>query len=185
MAIADITTKIRGNLIIDSYRQWLKPKSKVLDVGCGNGIISEVLYKHFNLDLTGCDILGYLTRPIKFVQMKSENELPFRNKQFDIVMFNDVLHHIYRDDQEKLIKEAVRVSKHVLIFELKPTIIGTVSDWAINKIHNWNMRIPFTYRSIDQWCQLFKKLKLTYEIKRVDAPRWYPFSHVGFRISNI
>lgn len=183
MALADFTSKIRGNLIIATYNAWLRPQSKVLDIGCGNGVVSEHIAQTLNLRLTGCDTLKYLTRPIAFSQMTVENKLSFSKMAFDTTMFNDVLHHIHREDQEKLIKEAMRVSKQVLIFELKPTLLGAIADWTINKIHNWNMRIPFTYRTVNQWCELFKKLKLKCEIKYVTAPWWYPFSHVAFRLS--
>ena len=84
--------------------------------------------------------------------------------------------------QEQLLKEALRVGKHVLIFEVEPTIIGAFADWTINKFHNFTMEIPFTFRSHDSWITLFKNLYVRYEYKKIERPLFYPFIHQGFHL---
>lgn len=182
MILADYTSKVRGKLIIKSYKQWLKPGNKVLDVGCGNGVVSTQIADYFRARIWGCDTLEYLTENIKFKLIKKENSLPFKNQEFDTAMFNDVLHHIPYSIQEQLITDALRVAKQVLIFEVQPTIIGKISDYLINKIHNPSMRISLTFRTIGEWKKIFVKNKIKYEVQLVKTPLFYPFSHAAFRL---
>ena len=182
MQLADITTQYRGKLIIDTYKSWLRSGDSVLDVGCGNGVISDILLRHFKLKLVGCDIASYLTRDIKFVKMTNDTHLPFKSKQFDVVMFNDALHHTEFDCQKQLLKGGLRVGKQVLIFELIPTGATKLFDWAINMFHYWKMKIPFTYRTAMQWEELFKRLGARYARIEVLRPWFYPFSHQVYHL---
>ncbi len=180
MFLADITSKYRGKLIISAYAKEFKKNNKVLDVGCGNGVITDQLRKHFNFTVIGCDIINYLIRDIEFKKMKKDSKLPFNNKGFDISMFNDVLHHMPKNVQRKMLSEALRVSKKVLIFEVQPTIPGTVFDFILNKIHNFSMNIPFTFRKTQDWIKVFEDLKCNHKVISVDRPIFYPFSHIAF-----
>src|SRR5260221_12795679 len=121
ISLAQFSTTYRSKLIIDSYKNWIKTNDRVLDVGCGNGIVTEELKKYFHIDVTGCDMLNYLQVDLPFIQMHAENKLPFKQNSFDIIMFNDVLHHTAKDNQEKLLQEALRAGDKVLIFEVQPT----------------------------------------------------------------
>lgn len=182
--LAGITSTYRSKLISNSFNEWLKPNSKVLDLGCGNGIVSKCLADEYNLKLTGCDIMNYLAVDIPFVKMKSIYKLPFKDKSFDFVIVNDVLHHTSFGNQEKLIKEALRISKSVLIFEVQPTLSGKIFDFILNKIHNSEMDIPFTFRDSQKWFLVFDKLKIKYHSKRVSRPVFYPFQHIAFKLNN-
>lgn len=62
-------------------------------------------------------------------------------------MFNDALQHMEIPIQEKLLKEAFRVSERVLIFEDEHTLNGTIADWTINKFHNVRMPVKLTFRT--------------------------------------
>lgn len=183
MSLADITSTYRCKLIIATYKGWLRRKSKVLDVGCGNGIVLARLKKHFNVIVTGCDIINYLKYDIPYVEMGLEDKLPFKKKIFDIVMFNDVLHHMELKNQKKLIQEALRIADNVLIFEVQPTYTGKIFDYVLNKIHNPIMRIPLTFRSTEAWIILFKTLGVNYKIRYVKKPFFYPFLHIAFCIN--
>lgn len=180
MKIADITSPIRARLIANTYKQWIKTNDKVLDVGCGNGVVSVLLKKYLGVRVTGCDRDEYLIRDINYKGMANDSKLPFKNKEFDVAIFNDVLHHTTYNNQVKLIIEALRVAKKVAIFELKPTIIGKVLDFALNKMHNPKMNIPFTYRESEAWEGLFKRKGINYKKQNVSSPTFYPFSHVAY-----
>ncbi|OGM04081.1 hypothetical protein A2715_04915 [Candidatus Woesebacteria bacterium RIFCSPHIGHO2_01_FULL_39_32] len=183
MALANITSVYRARLITSIYNKWIKGGEYVLDVGCGTGIVGYELQKNIKIKVHGCDIDKYLIVPIPFTKMNQVDKLPFENNTFNMVMFSDVLHHVEYENQEKLIMESLRVAKVVLLFELRPTPIGKLFDYLINKIHNPRMSIPFTYRTESEWKILFKKMRLKWEIEDVPTPRWYPFSHVAFKLT--
>lgn len=181
--LVEITSKIRLKLIVKAYESWLKKNERCLDAGCGDGIISEQLLKHFGIKITGCDILSYLIKDIPFVPMKKKDKLPFADNKFGICMFNDVLHHMSKEDQIKILKEGLRVAKKVLIFEDKPTLIGKAADILANLMHNRNMNVPLTFRNIPEWEKVFKKLNVSYEVITLPKPLLYPFSHIAFLLN--
>ena len=80
---------------------------KVLDVGCGTGLISQ-LYPNF--DITGIDISdGMLSNnPHKWIKAPAE-ELPFPDNTFDYVVCRSLLHHL--DDPLEGLIEMYRVLK--------------------------------------------------------------------------
>jgi len=186
MKLANITSVFRGKLIAGTYTGWVNNyRIRILDIGCGTGVVGHELMKTFSFrKLVGCDIENYLLVDIPFTKLRSLNKLPFKNKEFDVAMFNDVLHHTSFNNQKALINESLRVATNTLLFELKPTWLGKRLDLLINKIHNPRMNIPFTYRKPEEWEKLFKNMDLKYELKTVKSPFWYPFSHIAYKISS-
>lgn len=180
--LLSLTSRFRGKLIINTYKKWLKEGEKVLDIGCGNGVVSSQLQGGLKIDLTGCDVMSYLIRNIKFVKMTNQNKLPFKKNSFDVAMLNDVLHHISWVNQHRILREALRVADEVLIFEVKPTMLAIITDYLINKIHNEDMSVPFTFRSVKDWKRLFNKLNVKCEYLAVKRPIFYPASHIVFRL---
>lgn len=181
--ITDLTTGIRAELVIETYKPWLKKKQRVLDVGCGDGILSQILQEKFDIKITGCDIENYLQKNIPFVTMKQPGKLPFPDKSFEVIMFNDVLHHTSHANQEMLLKEACRVANKILIFEEQPSLVGSLIDWGINKLHSLNMPVTLTFRSPTQWMQLFDTLHIKAQYKEVRKPLLYPLVHEAFLLS--
>lgn len=184
MALANITSKIRANLIAKTFGKEFNASMKVLDIGCGTGVVVKRLGEIFNFKkIEGCDIENYLLENIHFKIQNQINKLPYSKKIFDVAMFNDVLHHTDYKNQENIIRESMRVSKKVLIFELIPNKINMVGDKLLNRIHNPNMEIPFTYRSPSEWIKLIKGMG--YKVKKISVKRpvLYPFLHVGFVVT--
>lgn len=182
MNITKITGSYRCKLIIEAYKNWLKKDYRVLDVGSGNGIITKLLMDHFSVKIVGSDVKNYLIYDIPFIEI-SGKKLPFTNNEFDVVMLNDVLHHIPYHDQEKLISESARVAKKVLIFEARPTILGKITDVVLNKYHYGDLNVPLSFRNIKDWQELFEKLSLKSKVVILKKPFWYPFSHIAFELS--
>lgn len=174
------TSSYRSNLIYEVYKDWLFPNMKVLDVGCGTGVVTKCLEDKLKVKMTGCDIINYLQRDLPFLKMKKINNLPVKDSSFDAVMFNDVLHHTEYENQIILLKESLRVSKKILIFELKPTLKARFFDYILNKAYEKEMNIPFAYRSRQEWLELFKSLKVKIQIKEARQPWFYPFNHIAF-----
>lgn len=177
-----LTILFRSKYFIKSCRDHdcISPFSTVLDVGCGNGIMSKEFKKNFMCNIIGTDILNYVENDIPFTQMPSPDALNFGNKSFDMVMMIDMLHHTDNHTQELLIKEARRVGKRVFIIETLPTIKAKIIDVAINYFHNKNMAMPLNFHSEKYWTinlsEYFKSVKYF----NIDTDFYYPLKHFGF-----
>ncbi|MFX0206352.1 MAG: 50S ribosomal protein L11 methyltransferase [Candidatus Hodarchaeota archaeon] len=40
LKLANVTSVYRSQLIIETYKNWVKDNQKVLDVGCGTGVLA-------------------------------------------------------------------------------------------------------------------------------------------------
>ena len=176
-----ITIKFRSKIIIEAIEPFISPGKRLHDVGCGNGVVSREIEKHFKCFLTGTDILDYRLEKINFKKMLCEDRLDFEDKSYDIGLFTDVLHHIPFATQIKLIKEALRVCPLVLIIEVKPTFAAKLIDYTVNQIHNKDMQIIYTFRNEREWQELFRKNKITSTYIKVSKPfSLYPITNYLF-----
>ena len=89
--------KLVFNRRVEILAGWfarLAPRSaRVLDVGCGDGLISAVLQsRRPDLIVTGIDVLPRSHTHVP-VDMFDGSTIPFDDQSFDLVLFSDVLHH--------------------------------------------------------------------------------------------
>lgn len=113
--------------------EGIKKGQKVLDVGCGNGVLYDVLVKK-SIDYTGVDLSSHLLKTAQKRLQKYGGKikllkgniigLPLRDKAFDWVLALAVLHHIpSKELQKKSAQEIYRV--------LKPRGRAVVSVWNL------------------------------------------------------
>ncbi len=173
----DSTIRYRANIIAKVYEPFLIKGKRVLDIGCGNGIVAEIIQKRTGCSIVGTDRMAYTKTALPFTPMASDTKLPFADASFDYAMLNDMLHHMPYEQQIPIIQDALRVSKNVLIFELHPTLLARIIDWGANKIHHLFMPIPFSFRTAEKWQKLFQENGLTSRIIPVKRPAFYPISN--------
>lgn len=97
---------------------WVKESSKVLDVGCGDGVLGERLIKQnkcqvFGIDLDEMGVKEAKRRGIKAQVLDMDDGLPFKKNGFDIVILSDVLQ--YSKKPNFVVSECLRVGKVVII----------------------------------------------------------------------
>ena len=97
---------------------WIPNKSKVLDLGCGDGVLGEKLAKEktcsvFGFDLDEVAVKEAKRRGIKSKLLDMDDGLPYPDKYFDICLLSDVLQ--YSSQPDFVISEALRVGKKVII----------------------------------------------------------------------
>lgn len=86
-----------------------KPK-KVLDIGCGSGFLIKILQEQHNAQYSGVDV--YEDKSKKQWVYKScdiTKGLPFKNNEFDLVIFGEVIEHI--PDPDSVLQDINRVLK--------------------------------------------------------------------------
>jgi len=181
----ELTLRLRARHIGRSIAPYLSQNSKVLDIGCGNGVVTLELRNIFGFDISGTDVAKYLKKNIPFTQMKTATQLDFEDKHFDVGLINDVLHHIAYDNQVELIQEAARVCKMVLIFEAKPSQPAFFFDKVLNRIHNKDMPIPLTFRHQEDWEKAIVAKGLTCSGKELKRPFvFYPFQNFLLKVAS-
>lgn len=153
----DFTISYRARRILRAYQGRIQPGMTVLDVGCGNGVVGARIAQAFQCRVTGTDILDYVKTGLPFVRSQDDGRLPFGDGSFDCVMLNDMLHHVPTAGQEALIREALRVGRQLLIFEVEPSLYVKFTDWLPNKVHNPMMRISLTHRPFKEWTGLLER----------------------------
>jgi SAM-dependent methyltransferase len=102
--------------LITTYR--LGPESKVLDVGCGKGVLlHEMLLLEPKLKVIGMDISDYgianatdLVRPYLKLQ-KAQTKYQFKDNEFDLVISLGTLHNLRLFDVTIALSEIERVGK--------------------------------------------------------------------------
>lgn len=119
--VADILETFRLELVDRRHH----PKGKVLDLGCGHGLVGSGLVRAYPAvsTLDYADVIDYRDASVqdrRFVRLDGAGTLPFRDGEFDSVFIITVLHH--SDDPVRLLADAVRVcSGSVYIME---SVIG-------------------------------------------------------------
>lgn len=86
----------------------------ILDIGCGNGIVTNMIDAPFvvGLDFAKIPLSQVKSNPIQ----ASIDALPIKNRKFDLVILTEVLEHLDEEIYNKAIKELKRLdAKYYLI----------------------------------------------------------------------
>jgi len=106
------------NIITILKQERLLESKKVLDLGCGDGVMSMFLAQHANL----VEGLDYSPEALAFAKDKTKQfsnltfsegsayELPYPDNTFDVVVSTEVIEHL--DDVDAYISEIKRVTKN-------------------------------------------------------------------------
>lgn len=117
--------------ILEIKKQERSSPIKLLDFGCGDGLLSKYFIKHFPSGFySGIDVSSENIKQALLLKQHNcsfydypGNELPFKDETFDIAIAANVFHHIDRKDHEKTIMEISRTLKptgRLYIFEHNP-----------------------------------------------------------------
>jgi len=101
-------------LFLRKYYPKKDMKRKILDTGCGTGIILNEFNKYgktYGIDLSAHAIKFCKLRGINNVTKSSVLKIPFESNYFDVVGCFDVLYHKDVEDDKKALKELSRVCK--------------------------------------------------------------------------
>jgi len=103
--------RLNYRMLALNLRSLLKKPAKILDVGCGSGLLRKEIKNIFpETEVFGIDISKKMCCISKGIVADACN-LPFRESSFDIVIFSYVLHEFSRSRIIKSLKEGKRVLK--------------------------------------------------------------------------
>lgn len=139
--------------------------SRILDVGCDDGVLSYMLIKkNHSLAIEGVDIQSHRSAKIPR-KIYDGKKIPYKDKQFDIIMAVDVLHHTR--DIGSLLKEMKRVTKKYVLIKDQVCndplafLILAFSDWLTNA--PFGVKCAYNYPSWNKWENYFNQLGLRVE----------------------
>lgn len=166
----------RVRRLVELLPEFIPQYSTVLDVGCGDGLISKLLAERRpDISVHGIDVLVRPTTHIPVTEFDGRT-IPFPDDSFDVVLFVDVIHHT--DDGRALLREAARVARRRVVIKdhnrnglfAGPTL--RFMDWVGNARHG--VALPYNYWSRDEWQQAFAATDLV-SAERCDDLGLYPW----------
>ncbi len=128
----------------------LLPKNvKVLDVGCGDGSLMNVLIKEKNIQARGLELVEEnvkkcIYKGLSVIEGNAETELhQFPNQSFDFVILSQTLQAFY--NPEKVLKDLLRIGKSVIIS------IPNFGYWKVRTKLLFSGKMPVTKTLPNTW----------------------------------
>ena len=114
---------------VDKMREWKPSASDILEVGCGEGAVTERLSRAYpDADITAIDITPRLGRlyegrreKVRFIECPVQDIAAREPGRFDLVVLGDVMHHVPADLRQGVL-EAVRAT-------MAPGATFVFKDW--------------------------------------------------------
>ena len=129
--------------------KFIEEKSRVLDVGCGDGILMEYLSKNKVVDVRGLEISKEkvkkcLSKGLAVIEGNAENDLKqFPDLSFDYVILSQTLQAFM--NPEKVIDNLLRVGKKVIV------TIPNFGHWKVRLDLLFKGTMPVTDSLPHQW----------------------------------
>jgi SAM-dependent methyltransferase len=152
----------RAHVLSNWYARLIPRQARVLDVGCGDGLISALLRStRPDVQIRGIDVLPRDHARIQ-VEVFDGIRIPFENGAFDVVLLSDVLHHT--NDPMTLQREARRVaSQYVIIKDHCRQGFAAAArlrfmDWVGNA--RFGIVLEYNYWTDSQWQTAWQEIGL-------------------------
>ena len=134
--------------IMRTLAQLVPQGSRVLDLGCGDGALLQLLQQErgctgYGVELDDANVLACARRGVQVLQLNLDQGLKlFDDHSFDVVLQIDTLQHLR--NAETMLRETVRVGRMGIV--AFPNFAHWPNRWAVLK-----GRMPVTRRLPYQW----------------------------------
>lgn len=113
------TLQYRHRAALEALEKHSNRETRILDVGCGDGVFLEYLESAGYRDLFGVDFSATAVERTRELGYEAEQadleqgDLPFETNQFEVATMLDVLEHLYHPVEA--LKEICRVSERLVL----------------------------------------------------------------------
>jgi SAM-dependent methyltransferase len=152
----------RSERIFSYIQPFIGEGDSVLDLGCGDGKVGELVALRKKSDVVLMDVVDYNKTGLPLV-LYDGRKVDCPDRSFDHVLLLTVLHH--SDDPIAVMEEALRVAdKSVIIIESvyfngPHKQVNKFFDWFYNRVlNNPKINVPFNFLTPTAWIKLFEKL---------------------------
>jgi methionine biosynthesis protein MetW len=128
--------------------EWVPRGSRVLDLGCGDGALLELLQNErgctgYGVELDDANVLACARRGVEVLQLNLDQGLTlFGDQSFDVVLQIDTLQHLR--NAETMLRETARVGRIGIV--AFPNFAHWPNRWSVMR-----GRMPVTRRLPYQW----------------------------------
>lgn len=181
----------RSERIFRQIEPYIEERSRVLDLGCGDGKVGYILKLEKGSEVQLMDTKNHNKTPL-VLEIYNGSSIPRPNDSFDHVLLITELHH--SDNPILLMNEALRVAEKSVIviesvyFEKIPLHrkVNAVIDWFSSRVLNDpEVNVPFNFLTPEAWVAVFQNLggKVTgMEHLGIDQPL-VPEYHVLYEVT--
>ena len=180
--------------VMQSIARLVPEGAHVLDLGCGDGALLELLQRErrctgYGIEIDDANVLACVRRGINVLQLNLHQGLrAFQDQSFDVVLQIDTLQHLR--NAEVMLRETARVGRVGIV------AFPNFAHWA-NRLSVLRGRMPVTRRLPYQWYDTpnirvgtykdFEVLALKNQLRMIDsfglqngrAVRWCPNARAG------
>ena len=134
--------------LIESIARQVPPGSRVLDLGCGDGALLDLLKRErgctgYGVEIDDANVLACLRRGVDVIQLNLDEGLAmFDDGSFDVVLQIDTLQHLR--NAETMLVETARVGRVGIV------AFPNFAHWP-NRLAVMRGRMPVTRRLPYQW----------------------------------
>jgi SAM-dependent methyltransferase len=108
------TDPTRINPILASFASVIRPRSRIIDIGAGKGLLAQEMTRQLDARVTLVDVAQYNHTDLPLTVCDSR-ALAFADNSFDQALLSFVLHH--SPHPEFILHEALRVAREVIVIE--------------------------------------------------------------------
>jgi SAM-dependent methyltransferase len=168
---------LRENEIGGRVAPHLAMRWRVLDYGAGTGRISGWLADRIQVRPTLADVVDYGNRrqDLPFIKLEDPFHVRAEDGAFDAVLLLFALHHNPYEAQSKVLTEASRLARRLIVLEDTPIgSLARVFNVAWDKLLNLRHGVPtpFAFRGVTEWLEVFLEHGLRLVHMETYRPKW-------------